>query len=81
MERNTAYIAIMSNAQPRKDNKVALKNAIILSKYFLGDDYWILTAQTLFHDFENYLYVAYNGSSKNYNLNTPIDMLLFVEAV
>ncbi|MCX6262824.1 MAG: hypothetical protein NTY95_18640, partial [Bacteroidia bacterium] len=56
-----------------KDNKVTLKNAIILSKYFLGDDYWILTAQTLFHDFENYLYVAKNGSNKNYNLNTPID--------
>ena len=56
-----------------KDNKATLKNAIILSKYFLGDDYWILTAQTLFHDFENYLYVAKNGSIKNYNLNTPID--------
>ena len=51
-----------------KDNKVTLKNAIILSKYFLGDDYWILTAQTLFHDFENYLYVAKNGSNKNYNI-------------
>jgi len=56
-----------------KDNEVTLKNALVLSKYFLGDDYWILTAQTLFHDFKNYLHVAKNGSVKNYNLNTPID--------
>jgi len=56
-----------------KDQFVILKNAIIISKYYLGSDYWITTAQTLSHDFKENVYVAENGSTENYNIDTPLE--------
>jgi hypothetical protein len=56
-----------------KNQKVTLKDAIIISKADKNEEYWILTGQTFYHDHEKEIFEAKNGSSKKFSLTSDVE--------
>jgi beta-lactamase regulating signal transducer with metallopeptidase domain len=56
-----------------KNQKVTLKDAIIISKADKKEEYWILTGQTFYHDHEKDIFEAKNGSSKKFSLTSDVE--------
>jgi beta-lactamase regulating signal transducer with metallopeptidase domain len=55
-----------------ENQKITLKDAIIISKADSNEEYWILTGKTIYHDYETWIYEVINGSMQKFSITSNI---------